>query len=291
LGWILTALAIYFVMLLVSTWRWRILLHTQHVDVPFGRLVNSYLAASFANNFLPSNIGGDVIRIADTARSAGSTTLAAAVVLADRGIGVVGLAFVAACGSTLAAEHSDAIGPIGPALFWFGLAAAVAAGILVVSRPERLGALASPLRVFHAEWVGRRIETITAALHRFRRAPTSMAIAFLASIVVQALLVAFYVAVAAALHVVVPIGHMAMLVPVSFIVQMLPVSVNGLGVRESTFVGYLTRIGVPGESAVALSLIGAVLVMIFSMSGAAAYLTRRQRRPVVPSGGSVGGGL
>ena len=278
LGWIVFALAIYLVMLLVSTWRWQILLRTQHVEIPFGRLVNSYFAATFANNFLPSNIGGDVIRIADTARPAKSKTLAAAVVLADRGIGVVGLGFIAACGSTIAAHRSEAIGPIGPALFWFGLGAAVLAGVLVIARPERLGTLAKPLHVFHAEWVGRRIATITEALHKFRKAPGTIVIAFVASIVVQALLVGFYVAVATALRFSVPIGHMAMLVPVSFLVQMLPISVNGLGVREGTFVGYLAQIGVSKESAVALSLIGAVLVMVFSMAGAAAYLTRRTKR-------------
>ncbi len=277
-AWIACALALYLVMILVSTWRWRVLLNTQHVQVPPGTLVNSYLAACFANNFLPSNIGGDVIRIADTARPAKSKTLAAAVVLADRGIGVVGLAFIAACGSTIAAQRSEAIGPIGPALFWSGLLVAVVAAVLVIAKPSRLGTLARPLHVFHAEWVGRRIETITGALQRFRQAPGSLVIAFVASIIVQALLVGFYVAVAAALRFSVPIGHLAMLVPVSFLVQMLPVSVNGLGVREGTFVGYLTQIGISKESAVALSLIGAVLVMVFSMSGAAAYLARRQKR-------------
>jgi uncharacterized protein (TIRG00374 family) len=276
-GWILFALAIYLVMLLVSTMRWQMLLRTQYVNIPFGRLVNSYLAATFANNFLPSNIGGDVIRIADTARAAKSKTLAAAVVLADRGIGVVGLAFIAACGSTIAAHRSEAIGPIGPALFWLGLAAAVTAGVLVIARPQRLGTLARPLHVFHAEWVGRRMATITEALQKFRQAPATLVVAFLASIVVQALLVGFYVAVATALGVSVPIGHMAMLVPVSFLVQMLPISVNGFGVREGTFVGYLAQIGISKESAVTLSLIGAVLVMVFSMSGAAAYLARRKK--------------
>ena len=76
IGWIACALALYLVMILVSTWRWQVLLRTQHVQVPAGTLVNSYLAACFANNFLPSNIGGDVIRIADTARPAKSKTLA-----------------------------------------------------------------------------------------------------------------------------------------------------------------------------------------------------------------------
>lgn len=282
LSWIAVALLNYFVMLLVATWRWRLLLGAQHVHVRFGTLLNSYLAATFANNFLPSNIGGDVIRIGDTARPAGSKTLAAAVVLADRFVGVLGLAFIAACGSTLAAQQSDAIG----SFFWVGLLAAVVVSALALARPEWLGALASPLRVFHAEWVDRRIATIIGALHRFRRAPGSMAVGFLASIGVQGLLVTFYAALAAALHLRVPIGHLAILVPLSSLVQMMPVSLNGHGVRETTFVGYLTRIGVQRESAFALSIIGAALVMLFSMSGAAAYLSRRQHPPAAEPNGT-----
>jgi len=96
---------------------------------------------------------------------------------------------------------------------------------------------------------------------------------FAGAIVVQAILVAYYAAVAGAIHLTVPIGHLAILVPVSFIVQMMPLSVNGLGVREATFGFYLSKIGVPLESALALSFIAAGLVMLFSMSGAAAYLT------------------
>ena len=277
--WLATALLLYLVVVLIGTVRWKILLGTQHVHVPFGRLVNSYLAATFANNFLPSNIGGDVIRVADTARAAESKTLATAVVLADRGVGLVGLGFVAACGSSLAARQSAKIGPVGPALLWGGLAVAVGVAIFALLWPDRVGALARPLRIFHAEWVERRILMITSALARFRQAPGSLAVCLGISIAVQALLVAFYAAVAAALHLRIPLGHLAMLVPISALVQMLPISMNGHGVREWTFKEYLSRIGFGQESAVALSLIGATLVMLFSMSGAAAYLTRRRHAP------------
>lgn len=275
--WLLTALGIYLVVLLISTVRWRILLHTQHVDIPFGRLVNSYFAASFANNFLPSNIGGDVIRVADTAKTAKSKTLATAVVLADRGVGIVGLGFVAACGSSIAAGQSARIGPVGPAILWGGLTFVVSVAIFALMWPGRVGALARPLRVFHAEWVEERILLITSVLARFRKAPGSLALCLLISIAVQALLVAFYAAVAAALHLAIPLGHLSMLVPISFLVQMMPISMNGHGVREWTFKEYLTRIGIGQESAVALSLVGATLVMLFSVGGAAAYLTRRKQ--------------
>src|SRR5689334_23726030 len=99
--WLCAALAIYFVNVLASVWRWHLLLDAQQIEVPSRTLLASYLVALFFNNFLPSNIGGDVIRIRDSARAAGSKTLAATVVLADRVIGLIGLVLVAALGATM----------------------------------------------------------------------------------------------------------------------------------------------------------------------------------------------
>jgi hypothetical protein len=55
---------------------------------------------------------------------------------------------------------------------------------------------------------------------------------------------------------------------------MLPISVNGFGLREATFSFYFTRLGLPIEAALVVSLVGAGLVMLFSLSGAAVYVTR-----------------
>ena len=66
------------------------------------RLNASWLVALFFNNFLPSNIGGDVIRIADSVSITHSRTVAAAVVLVDRAIGLAALLVVAAAGAWIA---------------------------------------------------------------------------------------------------------------------------------------------------------------------------------------------
>jgi hypothetical protein len=93
---------------------------------------------------------------------------------------------------------------------------------------------------------------------------------------VQIILVWFYAAIAHAMNVPMPAVHLAVLIPMSFIVQMLPVSVNGFGVREATFGFYFSRLGLPLEGALALSFIGAALMMIFSLSGAVTYLARKK---------------
>ncbi len=274
LPWLAVALTLYLAQTLVATWRWRILLTAQQVPVSFQRLANSFLVATFFNNFLPSNIGGDVVRITDTARDAGSKTIATMVVLIDRLIGVLGLVAVAAGGATLVARGSDALGPVGPGMLWLALFAGLAISAPVVMVPDGAARLLRPLRAFRREWVDDRITTLTAALARFRAAPTSLVACFAGAIVVQSTIVAFYVAVAWALRIPIPAAHLAILIPVSFIVQMLPVSVNGFGVRETTFGFYFARLGLPLESALALSFVGAVLIMLFSTLGAVAYLSR-----------------
>jgi len=275
--WLLGALLLYLLMILIASWRWWLLLRAQHLGLTFRSLVSSYLVATFFNNFLPSNIGGDVVRIRDTAKQAGSKTLAATIILVDRGIGLLGLVFVAALGATTAAQMSDRIGPIGPGILWAFLAAAIAVAVPAVMLPHGVGALLRPLRALHQEWVEERISRLTMALAKFRAAPRALAACFGGAILVQAVLVVFYALIAVSLHFRVPLAHLAIVVPISFVVQMLPVSVNGFGVREATFAFYLTRLGLPLESAIALSFIGAVLIMVFSMSGAIAYLTRSNR--------------
>jgi uncharacterized membrane protein YbhN (UPF0104 family) len=270
--WLGTALVLYLVMILASAWRWGILLRAQHVKLSYGFLTQSFLVATFFNNFLPSNIGGDVIRIADTAPVAGSKTLATTVVLIDRGIGLLGLALMAATGASL--MHRMAVGPVGPGVLWagFGLGAIVATPALLI--PETMTKLLQPLRVFHQEWVDERIAKLTYALTRFKETPAALAGCFTGAVMVQGILVAFYLAVARSMQIPIGFAELAVIVPVSFIVQMIPLSVNGFGVREATFGFYFTRLGLPLESAILVSFVGAALIMLFSLSGGVAYLRR-----------------
>jgi hypothetical protein len=275
-AWLAAALAAYGLMIAASAWRWGLLLDAQAIHEPAYRLVASYLVATFFNNFLPSNIGGDVVRIRDTAGAAGSKTLATTIVLIDRGIGLLGLVFVAAVGATWGGRGGRTGLPFGPVVLWVGLLLGLAASARAVLDPAGVGRLLRPLRLLHAEWVGTRIERITSALAEFRRQPGALAGCFVGAIAVQVVLVAFYLFVAYAIHVPVSAVHLAVIVPVSFVVQMVPISLNGFGVREATFAFYFTRLGLPIESGLTVSLLGAALVMLFSLTGAAAYLLRRR---------------
>jgi uncharacterized membrane protein YbhN (UPF0104 family) len=275
--WLAAGFGIYLVHLAVGSWRWRLLLDAQNSPFAVRELFSSYLVATFFNNLLPSNIGGDVIRIADTAGRLGSKTLATTIVLIDRAIGLLGLVLVAAVGASLATGGPDAL-PVWPSWLWLGLLLAVVISAPAVIAPAGVGRLLQPLRVFHPEWVGERISRVTDMLARFRERPSALAGCFAGAVIVQVILVFYYAAVAKALAIPIPLAHVAVLVPLSFVVQMLPVSMNGFGVREATFSFYFGRLGLPIESAMALSLVATGLVMLLSLLGGGVYVGRRGAR-------------
>lgn len=272
--WLLGALMLYTVNVAASLWRWHLLLEAQEVEVPARTLAGSFVVALFFNNFLPSNIGGDFFRIADTAKFSKSKTVATTVILADRVMGVIALVLVAAIGATAAGAIHPAAVPIWPVWLWVGFLAGAVASAPAVLIPDGFGRLLRPLSVFHPEWVGGRIDNLTAILSRFRRHPMRLLECFAGAVFVQATMVVFYYAVIQALHENVPFADLAVIVPISFVIQLLPISVSGFGVREATFSLYFARIGQPVEGAILMSLVGQALIMLFSLSGAAVYVSR-----------------
>jgi len=275
LPWLVVALGVQTLNLIASTWRWRLLLDAQDVRLKSRTLLGSYLVATFFNNFLPSNVGGDVIRIRDTVGATRSKTLATTIVLVDRALGLMALVLISAVGATAAARYyGSGASPIWPSWLWAFFLVAAAITAPVVYAPEGFGRLLQPLTIVHPEWVGKRIDKLTEALSRFRERPSALAGCFSGAVFVQGLMVVFYLAVVYALKIPITASELAVIVPISLVVQMLPVSVNGLGLREATFSFYFTRLGLPIESAVLLSLMGAAVLMVFSLSGAAVYVSR-----------------
>jgi glycosyltransferase 2 family protein len=185
------------------------------------------------------------------------------------------LFLVAAVGATAISEVAGHVpAPIWPSWLWAGLLVGAAASAPAVLTPAGVGRLLQPLTVLHPEWIGNRIDSLTTVLVNFREHPGALAACFSGAVFVQATIVLCYVAVAHALGVNIAAFDLAVIVPISFIVQMLPLSVNGFGVREATFSYYFTRVGLPIESALLVSLVATALIMLFSLTGAAVYVSR-----------------
>jgi uncharacterized protein (TIRG00374 family) len=272
-AWLILALLAYAGQQMIGVWRWDRLLRAQHVEVKKRTLAESIWVSMFFNNFLPSNIGGDVVRIKDTAPAAGSKTLATTVILVDRALGLTALLVVAAVGA-FAAWLTGVYVP-GARWLWLGCLVLVGSAILVIAMPDFVGHLLAPVRALNKPWVTERAQRLEEAVMRFGKAPSVLAGAFGAAIVVQVSVVAFYLLTAKGLSVPLPMLLGAVLIPVSLAVQMAPISINGFGVREAVFAFFFRRFGLPPDAAVALSLVSTGMVMGLSLVGGLLFVRRR----------------
>ena len=271
------AVGLYTLILLISTWRWRVLLRAQGFHAPLRRLSASYLVATFFNNFLPSNIGGDVIRVRDSSALTGSTTTSLAIVAIDRILGL-GALYVLALGAYLLGGPAvrDLAGAA-PAL----MVLAVVFGVLawVFFRPGIARRVLAVSGLGSREWARRRFETVQAAVHVYREQMAAVWLAFGASVALQALVVVYYYDVAHSLRIPLPLSACFLIVPLCSLVQTVPVSFNGWGIRESVFIVYFQQLGLPRDSALAFSLVGAGLIVLLSLSGAVVWTSRNALAP------------
>ena len=274
--WTAAALLAYTAMLATSAWRWRLLLQTQEIDVPIGHLTQSFLVATFFNNFLPSNIGGDVIRVADTAPHAGSKTLATTVVFVDRLVGLLALLGVGAAASAIAA--TSGIQLVGVRYLWIALVIVFAGMLFALGHPDFMARVVRTVveKSGRAATLQQRGENLLLGLGRFRARPRSLLTAFAGALIVQGLLVVFYLCAARSLAVPFPVLAACVIVPVSLAVQMVPLSINGFGVREAVFAAFFRSLGLSVSSALALSLGAAAFTMVFSLAGGVVFLFRQQ---------------
>jgi glycosyltransferase 2 family protein len=277
------AVSSYVAMLALATWRWRILLEGLGVAAPLRRLTASYLVATFFNNFLPSNIGGDVVRVRDGSRFAGSTAASLAVVGIDRILGFGALYVLAAAAFLLG-------GPVvrgfaGARVVLAALALLFGALAYVFFRPGTARAMMSASRLVRVGWIREQFEAAQVAVHAYRARLRTVFLAFAASLVLQALVVWYYVAVARSLRIPLLLSAAFLMVPLCTLLQAVPVSFNGWGLREGLFTVYFAQAGLPRESALAFSLVGAGLMVLLSLSGALAWMARSHEAPVEPPTG------
>jgi uncharacterized protein (TIRG00374 family) len=266
------AVALYAGMLLLSTLRWRLLLQAQGYESSLRSLSASYLVATFFNNFLPSSIGGDVIRVRDGRQITGSTTASLAVVAVDRILGFGALYFLAVSAYLAAGPSVRRLLGARALLAALGLFFALLG--YVFFRPGTAGRLMTVSGLASFPWLRERFEIVQAAVHAYRRQLARVFTAFAASVALQTLFVLYYYSVAHSMRIGLHLDACFLMVPLCALIQAVPVSFNGWGVRESVFILYFRQLGLPRETALAFSLVGAGLIVLLSLSGAAVWTAR-----------------
>ena len=96
LFWLTFSLAIGVLLTAISSWKWQVLLRSKGIEISLARLLLFYFIGRFFNMFLPSSMGGDVVRVWELSRHSGEKYEALASVLVERLSGMITLVFVSA---------------------------------------------------------------------------------------------------------------------------------------------------------------------------------------------------
>jgi glycosyltransferase 2 family protein len=252
-GWFALALALYLVGQTACAWRWSVLAGSLGFRRPFRFFWVNYLGAMFTSLFLPSGLGGDVLRVAVLGRG-GDKVRATVSVLADRGTGFLAMVWI----GTAAAVLLPVARVLPPAILMVlyaafgGLTLGFLAPFLFVKR----GAAAPAGK------------GIMGAVFQCWEHPKALGLALAASVSFQVLCCALYMLLGRALSIGVAPEVYFLFCPIVSVAALSPLTIGALGERTAVLVVLMGLVGVDKHQAIALTLAWTGVNMLAALAGA-----------------------
>jgi hypothetical protein len=267
-GYVAMAFAVLLVGLVVNAFRWQLFLRPLGLGLPATTLIRLTFVGTFFNAFLPTGFGGDAyksfhLRGHLRGESASMSPPLAAVFL-DRLAGLVGLAILGLAGSVVRLMAGDYSGVVlAASLSSFGVLAASGSALMLAPRwgvtASGSARMVSSLRLFAQAFAsaGREAQALRWGV--------------VVGIVSALLLVAVNALLAASLRISVPGAAWPGIVLIASLMTIVPLSINGLGFRESAYVWCLAAYGIGHDEALAFALLVLAVTLASCAVGGVVY--------------------
>jgi uncharacterized protein (TIRG00374 family) len=255
----------------LSALKWKLFLQADDVDISLTTLTATYLIGSFYNMFLPSTIGGDSYRIYDVAQKSRQGIRTAASVFADRFSGFLALVTLGLLSSIVVASRFEE-----PLFFLGPLFILVVLFLLLVALYKQ-----TPIRVVMRLTRLDRFTGLTAVIEKFflsfdsygadrRLLGQVMGISF----AFQLSVICIVYLLARALHAQVPFIYFSAFVPLIGLMEVLPLSINGIGLRDAGYVFFFGWAGMTDIQTRSLAILFLAMSICYSLIGGVVYLIR-----------------
>lgn len=266
-SWLVLAVVLIVLSMVVSVEKWSQILKTEGIYLPWYQLWKAYWIGIFFNNFLPSSIGGDGIRIFLVGRNISNMPGVASSVIIERLLATLGLALTGLLAGFMVKSN------------WqvnclFIMLTFVAIGLLFFL-------IWGSVPAFITKRSG-RVKDFMCSLLSYGQAVRGhskrLLIVGCLSVLFQLTIVAINYAIFRSFQVY-SLGWLELvyIIPAISAIAMVPIGINGYGVREGAYVFLLASYGVTGSAALGASLLFAVLVSLCSLYGGLLWLFNRER--------------
>lgn len=266
---LLGCIGLYVLGYIVSIIRWHRLLLAEGIHVPLWRLGLVYFEGAFFNLFLPTLIGGDIVRGYFIYKMTQGHDAAIASILVDRLCGFAALLSIAV--TALAVAYGTFSDPqVAVAILTVAVCFACLMAVLLNDGLTRRAS--GLLNLVGLARFRAKLQGLVDAIRRYRRHHRALVLALLLSGLLQALIIVTYYFIGVGLNLGVPLVYFFLFVPLITTVAMLPVSVAGLGVREGGVIYFFAKVGVDSATALGMSLVWFSLTLVVSCLGGLAFL-------------------
>lgn len=247
------ALLLLLIQIGLSSLKWQIILASDVIQVPYRFLLKSYFICNFISLFLPTSFGGDVYRVYSLKKYNADMLQNTSSVLFDRITGMFALSSIAVISYSLFHHGMDYRFPIiyGVFVIFF----------LVLSSDQVIFFLEnkkSKIIIFGLQ--------ILRSFSRYKNDSVTFSKTLLISFLFQNNIIWVVKLYCLALDIHVNLGLLYIFVPLIYATEALPITINGLGVRESAFVFFFLQIGRTAEEALAVSLLVIGMRYLISVS-------------------------
>lgn len=271
LFWLVVSIAVGIILTLISTWKWQVLLRSKGIEVSLARLLLFYFIGRFFNMFLPSSVGGDVMRVWELSRHSGEKYEALASVLVERLSGMATLVLVAAV-AVLVHDYQLPVLSAGVLLltvmniviFWLIL-------------DQRILPLISRLikgRLALADRLLAKLSRLQDAVREYKDNKLVLVQVFAISCLFYFMAVVNVWSTALAFSPNVSFSSMLLAVPAILLAMNLPVSIGGIGLLEAAFTFFFPVFGYSAALAVSTALLMRFKNILYGLAGGLLHLSR-----------------
>ena len=261
------AFLLLFFGLVVSALKWQLLLKALDIQVPIIDLSRLYWSATFFQNFLPSSVGGDIVRLTVMRKTRRLAAVAASIFI-ERLTGFITLLGLAFLAFLVRPQYFYLVDK--GALIWFFLAGLIVTIFLFLYFAREIAnnlAVRIPDKMVLLQNILSKFEKLMLSIALYREKKYAVMITFVVSLVFYASLVIFQYLTFASLGIDIPFKEVILIAPIIPLISLLPISLNGIGIAEGAFVIMYTQLGVSPEEALAAALLRRILLLLFSLFG------------------------
>ena len=257
--YIVLAIISIYLGIFISSLKWKILLSEQKINVNLKEVFSAYYYGMFFNNFLPSTIGGDFMRAKIISNKRRRLSKVLVSVLFDRYLGIMALSFLALMGSvsSMRLGYPPTITIFGVSFFLFTLLITIIFFKYNLKLKERL----------FSDEIDKFLLNFYNSLRKYKKLSKGIINSVILSFIFQGISILCTIFIVKSLGLEISLGYLFLIIPLVSLFSMIPLSINGIGLREASYVFFFSKLNLSATSALTVSFLTFSILVIVSLIG------------------------